>query len=89
MLDKNTKHETREKLEAVILKIENLREMVRDERYCLDILNELALINTSLEDVGAALVKSYLKGDFKEGIAGDEKEKHYEELIHIIYKLTK
>lgn len=88
MTDQNIKKEAVARLDEIVKMIQNLEAMLAEERYCLDILNELSEINTSLSKFGSILVEQYIKNDFIEGLRNTDREAHYEELMRIIFKLT-
>ena len=62
--------------------------MVDEEKYCVDILTQLSAIQASLKGVGELIVRQHIETCITEGIKGKSPDKHYDELMRIIYKLT-
>ena len=69
--------------------IRGLQKMVEEERYCADILVQIASVQEALRGVGRALMKNHLHHCAAMAIRhGDEDEASamYEELLELIYK---
>jgi DNA-binding FrmR family transcriptional regulator len=70
--------------------IRGIQRMVEDERYCADILTQLAATCRALRAVGTEVLRSHLRHCATKAIkAGpDEAEAMYEELIELVNKNT-
>lgn len=88
MIDEKTKKSAKKRLNIITGQINGLKKMIDDEKYCLDILTQIAAIQASLNGVGQVIVRRHLETCVKHGISSDQPEKHYDELMRIIYKLT-
>jgi DNA-binding FrmR family transcriptional regulator len=71
--------------------VEGLQRMVEDDAYCVDVLTQLSAIHEALRGVGKQIVENHLRTCVTEQLQGesDEREQQYQELMDIIYKLTK
>ncbi len=68
--------------------VRGLQKMVEDDRYCADILGQVAAVQEALRAVGRELLRNHLKhcatGAIKAG-AG-RAEAMYDELVELMYK---
>ena len=64
-------------------------DMVEDEKYCPDIMKQVSALQSSLEKVNRVLLQNHLETCVTEGLQGGQREQHYEELMDLIYKLSK
>ena len=69
--------------------VRGLQKMVEDDRYCADILVQMASVQEALRGVGRNLMKNHLRHCATKAIAsGKRKEaaEMYDELLELIYK---
>ena len=88
MIDEKTKKTVNRRLNIITGQINGLKKMIEEEKYCVDILTQISAIQASLKGVGQVVVRQHLETCVTHGINGNEPEKHYDELMRIIYKLT-
>lgn len=88
MIDEKTKKSVNRRLSIISGQINGLKKMVEEERYCVDILTQISAIQASLSSVGKVVVRQHLETCVTNGIKSESPEKHYDELMKIIYKLT-
>lgn len=88
MTAENIKEKTNQKLSDIIDHIKLIEEMILEEEYCTEILNELSDINASLISVGAIIVRDHLETNLTDNLNNKDLETQYDELMNIIYKLT-
>ncbi len=88
MLNEKNKNSINKRLNIITGQINGLKKMIEEEKYCVDILTQISAIQASLEGVGKVVVRQHLETCITHGIRGNDAEKHYDELMRIIYKLT-
>ena len=69
--------------------IRGLQKMVEDDRYCADILVQVASVQEALRGVGRNLMKNHLRHCATKAIASGkprEAAEMYDELLELIYK---
>jgi CsoR family transcriptional regulator, copper-sensing transcriptional repressor len=69
--------------------IRGLQKMVEEDRYCADILVQMAAVQEALRGVGRNLMKNHLKHCATKAIAGGKPKQAaemYDELLELIYK---
>ena len=55
--------------------VRGIEKMVDDDRYCIDILTQIAAVSTALEQVGAKLLEGHVNHCVRDAIAsGDEQQ---------------
>lgn len=71
--------------------IRGIRGMVEDERYCADILSQIAAAQQALRAVGRELLRNHLRHCVAEAsrVGGEEAEKAYDELVDLFHKSTR
>jgi DNA-binding FrmR family transcriptional regulator len=68
--------------------LDGLLKMVEDDRYCIDISNQLMATQAILKKVNRDVIQAHLEGCVQEAIhEGKEREK-IEEIMAIVNKLT-
>ncbi len=62
--------------------------MVEEDRYCADIMTQIASVNEALRAVGKELMRNHLKHCAAQAIrAGDEKaDEMYDELVELMFR---
>ena len=71
--------------------VRGLQKMVDDDRYCADIMTQIASVHEALRSVGRALMRNHLRHCASAAIRSDEQsaEAMYDELIDIMYKAAR
>jgi DNA-binding FrmR family transcriptional regulator len=72
--------------------VRGIEKMVEDDRYCIDILTQVAAVNTALESLAFKLLDDHVRhcvaGALTSGDAGDAMEKT-EELLAAVQRFTR
>ena len=61
-----------------------LQRMIQDDRYCIDILSQIASVKSALARVEMALLDSHTRGCVADAIRGEGGEEKIEELMRVI-----
>jgi DNA-binding FrmR family transcriptional regulator len=69
--------------------IGGLRRMVEEGSYCVDVLTQISAIHEALRGVGKVVVRNHIETCVTEGLQGEDRQQHYDELMDLIYKLSK
>lgn len=67
--------------------IDGLIRMVEEDRYCVDISNQLLATQAILKSINRDVLRAHLTGCVREAMAGDETEKKIEEIVGLVDKL--
>jgi DNA-binding FrmR family transcriptional regulator len=88
-VDPGIKHSNLMRLRRIEGQVRGLQKMVEDERYCADIVVQIASVQEALRGVCRELLKNHLRHCATDAIqSGDEKRmsEQYEELLELVYK---
>ncbi|NOX97710.1 MAG: metal-sensitive transcriptional regulator [Nitrospirae bacterium] len=91
-LTKERKELIRKRLNRISGQVNGLKKMVDDDRYCLDILQQISSVHEALRGAGKVLMRNYLEVCATNAIRSKKEEKQdqiYNELMEIIYKFAK
>ena len=72
------------RLKRIEGQVRGLQKMVEDERYCIDILTQLAAVTAALDGVGLRVMEDHVRHCVREG--GDEK---VDELMNAVERLVR
>ena len=88
-VDKSIKTANLKRLRRIEGQVRGLQNMIEEDRYCADILVQLASVHEALRAVGQGLMRNHLRHCATDAIqSGDPKkaEAMYDELVDLIYK---
>lgn len=69
--------------------MDGIIKMVEDDRYCIDISNQLMATQAILRNVNQQVLNDHLKSCVNEAFENGDARKQIEEIMAIIEKLTK
>ncbi len=64
--------------------VRGIQRMVADDRYCVDILQQMAAITAGLQEVSLIVLRGHIEGCVSEAIRSGEEEELIEELMNAI-----
>jgi DNA-binding FrmR family transcriptional regulator len=87
-VDPEVKARNLTRLRRIEGQVRGLQKMVDEERYCADVLVQIASVHEALRSVGRALMRNHLKHCATRAIRaeGAEADSMYDELVDLIYK---
>jgi DNA-binding FrmR family transcriptional regulator len=87
-VDAEVKERNVKRLRRIEGQVRGLQRMVEEERYCADIMTQIASVQEALRSVGRELMRNHLKHCAASAIrSGDEQaEAMYDELIDLMYR---
>lgn len=68
--------------------IEGIIKMIEDERYCVDISNQIIAVQSLLKKANALILKQHLKHCVKEAFLENNEEEKIEEIMDLFNKMT-
>lgn len=63
-----------------------IQEMVQDNRYCIDIVQQLTALGAAADEVAMLVLESHIEGCVSEAIRAEHGEEHIKELMKTIRK---
>ena len=81
-----------DRLSRIEGQIRGMRKMVKEERYCLDILQQVSSTFEALRGVSKVIMRNYLEICATDALQSKNRQKQeriYKEMMNIIYKFAK
>ena len=69
--------------------LRGLQKMVADERYCPDILTQMAAVQEALRSVARGLMRNHLKHCVAQAHGTQRADKVYEELLELVFRQSR
>jgi len=66
-----------------------IRRMIEEERYCIDIVQQLTALCAAAEELSLLILQSHIEGCVAEAIRGERGEEYIKELMETIRKAIK
>lgn len=87
----NSKESLQRRLRLIEGQIKGIQNMVEDERYCVDILTQIAAVRSAIDKVGTIILENHIKGCVRAEISNsnEDSESIIEELMDIIRRFSK
>ncbi|PRX19241.1 DNA-binding FrmR family transcriptional regulator [Orenia metallireducens] len=78
------------RLKRVEGQIRGIQNMIDDEKYCVEVLTQIAAVKGALNKVGMSILESHTHGCVKDAVdVGEEGDEVISELMDVIFKFTK
>jgi len=87
-VDPAAKDRNQKRLRRIEGQVRGLQKMVDDDRYCADIMTQIASVHEALRAVGRELMRNHLKYCASSAIRaeGENAEAMYDELVDLMYR---
>ena len=89
MLLPEYKSKAQRRLKIIQGQVGGIAKLVEEERYCLEILTQIAAIQEALRGVSKEIVRNHLETCVTDSIKKGDGEEHYQELTDIMFKLSR
>ena len=89
MLLPEYKKKAQRRLKIIQGQVGGITKLVEEERYCLEILTQIAAIQEALRGVSKEIVRNHLETCVTDSIKEGSGEEHYQELTDIMFKLSR
>lgn len=83
------KAELRKRLARTKGQLEGVERMLAENRPCLEILTQVSAAQEAIRGVGRVMVRNYLERCAAEAIKAGREQEVYDELMDVIFKLTR
>ncbi|MGI6114207.1 MAG: metal-sensitive transcriptional regulator [Mahellales bacterium] len=84
--ENRTKEDIINRLKKIEGQVKGIQRMVNDEKYCVDILVQIAAVRAAINKVGGIILKQHTLGCIKKGLDCEDREDKIEELIGVFMK---
>ncbi|PKM82050.1 MAG: transcriptional regulator [Firmicutes bacterium HGW-Firmicutes-14] len=76
-------------LKTVEGQVRGIAKMVEEDRYCVDLLVQLAAVKARINKMGLSIIESHTRGCVSMAIKAGQGDEYIEELVDIISKFVK
>lgn len=78
-----------ERLKKIEGQVRGLQKMIEEDRYCVDVLVQIAAVKAGINKVGLSLLEGHTRGCVADAIRQDQGEEAIEELMGVLMKFVK
>lgn len=89
MINGQTQKESLIRLKRIEGQIKGVQRMVEEEKYCVDIINQINAVRRALEQVALGIMKRHLDSCVSDAIKKDKAREKVEELMKTIDKFIR
>lgn len=69
--------------------VRGIQRMVDEDKYCVDVLDQISAVRAALDKVGLHLMSDHIKGCVADAVRIDEHEGKVDELVDVVGKFLK
>jgi DNA-binding FrmR family transcriptional regulator len=84
MIDDETIKALRPRIKRVLGQIEGVEKMIEEERYCIDIINQVNAARRALEQVALIVMKRHMESCLTEAIKSKKGQEKIDEMVDSI-----
>ena len=77
------------RLKRVEGQVRGIQRMIDEEKYCVDILTQIAAVRGALNKVGMRILEQHTHGCVQNAVSEDNGDEVIDELMDLIFKFTK
>ena len=88
-VDEQVQKSALRRLSIIEGQVRGLRRMVEESTGCVEVLTQISAIHEALRGVGKVVVRHHIETCVTDGLLTDKKHQHQDELMDLIYKLSK
>ncbi|NLS45498.1 MAG: metal-sensitive transcriptional regulator [Firmicutes bacterium] len=89
MYEGRNKKDLKKRLARIEGQVRGIDRMIEEDRYCIDILNQIVAARAALGKVGTAILKSHLEGCVTCAIKEERSEQAINELMEVLTKFIR
>ncbi len=89
VVDEQVQKKSLRRLSIIEGQVRGLRRMIEESTGCVEILTQVSAIHEALRGVGKLIVRHHIETCVTDGLQTDMKKQHQDELMDLIYKLSK
>ncbi len=88
MINTTVKKESLTRLKRVEGQVRGIMKMVEDEKYCIDIINQITAAEKALSGVARIVMKRHVESCVSDAIVQGEGQMKIDELINAVFKIA-
>ena len=88
MINTTVKKESLTRLKRVEGQVRGIMKVVEDEKYCIDIINQISAAEKALSGVARIVMKRHVESCVSDAIVQGEGQMKIDELINAVFKIA-
>jgi DNA-binding FrmR family transcriptional regulator len=89
IIDEAVRKKALRRLAIIEGQLKGLRRMVEEGSPCVELLTQISAVHEALRGVGKVVVRHHLETCVTDGLQGSGRQQQYDELMDLIYTLSK
>ena len=89
ILAKDTQAQALDRLNRIEGQVRGLKKMIEEERYCPEVLAQVASVQEALRGFAKLMMRNYLEGCATKAIRSADRDGIYDELMDVIFKFAR
>ncbi len=85
----NDKDELLARLNKIEGQVRGIRKMVEEDRYCADVLQQIAALKSASDAVAMLLLEDHLRGCTMDAMHHGDSEAHIKELVDVVRRFVR
>lgn len=81
---RDNKDDLLKRLKRIEGQVRGISKMVQEDKYCVDILNQITAVRAALDKVGLMILEGHVRGCVVQGIKGTNEDAIVDELLDVI-----
>ncbi len=77
------------RLNKVEGQVRGIRRMVEEDRYCVDVLQQIASLRSAADAIAQILLEDHIRGCVAEGVRSGDGSSHIGEVMEVIRRYTR
>jgi len=86
MINEQVKKESLNRMKKLEGQIRGVSKMIDEEKYCVDILNQISAVKSALDGVARKILKRHVESCVADAILKGQADEKIEELMNTIFK---
>jgi DNA-binding FrmR family transcriptional regulator len=86
MINEQVKKDSLNRMKKIEGQIRGVSKMIEEEKYCVDILNQISAAKSALDGVARKILKRHMESCVADAILKKQGEEKIEELMNTIFK---
>jgi len=86
MINQQVKEDSLNRMKKIEGQVRGVSKMINEEKYCIDILNQISAVKSALDGVARRIMKRHVESCVTDAILKKQGEEKIEELMNAIFK---
>ena len=89
MINTKVKQDALVRLRKIEGQIKGVQRMVDEEKYCIDVINQITAVRRALDQVSLVVMKRHMESCLSTAIRAREGERKIDEFMETVYRFVK